>query len=49
MVSEFLLLFERLNLSSLPKDKKKEVMKKAEITITEAVVLFEYGKTNKGY
>ena len=49
MALEFLLLFGRLNLSSLPEDKKKEVMEKVEITITEAVVLFEYGKANKGY
>ena len=45
---EFLLL-RRLNLSSLPKDKKKEVIEKVEITITEAVMLFEYGKANKVY
>ena len=49
MVSEFLLIFGRLNFSSLPEDKKKYVMEKAERTITKAVVLFEYGKVNKGY
>ena len=49
MVSEFFLPFGRLNLSSLPENKKKEVMEKAEITITKAVVLFEYGKANEGY
>ena len=49
MVSEFLLFFKCLNFSSLPEDKKKEVMEKAEITIIVAVVLFEYGKANKGY
>ena len=46
---EFLLSFGLLKLSSLPEDKKKEVIEKMEITITEAVVLFEYEKTNKGY
>lgn len=50
MVSEFLFPFERLNLFSLPEDKKKEVMKKVEIIITKAVLLvFEYGKANKEY
>ena len=49
MVLEFLLPFGRLNLSFLPKDKKKEVMENVEITITEAVVLFGYGKANKEY
>ena len=49
MVLEFLLPFKHLNRSSLLEDKKKEVMKKAEITIIKAVILFEYEKANKGY
>ena len=49
MVLEFLFLFKPLNLSFLSKDKKKEVIKKTEITITKAVVLFEYRKANKKY
>ncbi len=49
MALKFLLTFGRFNLSYLPEDQKKEVIKKTGITITKAVVLFEYGKANKGY
>lgn len=49
MVSEFFLPFDHFNLSSLPKDKKKEVIKKAKITITKIIMLFEYRKANKEY
>lgn len=49
MVSDFLLLFGRLNLSSLSKGKKKEVIDKIGLSVTEAVELFEYGKTNESY
>lgn len=49
MVSEFLLPFSRLNLSFLSEEKKKEVMEKAEIIVSKAIVLFESEKANKGY
>lgn len=49
MVSDFLLPFRRLNLSSLSEGKKKKVIDKTKLSVTEAVELFEYGKTNKGY
>lgn len=48
MVLEFFLLFGRLNLSSLPEDKKK-MMEKAKLIISKAVMLFEYVKANKEY
>lgn len=46
---KFLLLFRYLNLFSLPEDKKKEVIEKIKITITKAILLFEYKKANKRY
>lgn len=46
---EFLLLFEHLSLFLLLKDKKKEMMEKVDITITKAVILFEYEKASKKY
>ena len=49
MVSDFILPFGRLNLSSLSKEKKKEVIDKTGLSVTEAVELFKYGKTNEGY
>ncbi len=49
MALEFFFLFGRLNLSSLPEDNKKEMIKKTEITITEAGMLFKYEKANEGY
>ena len=48
MVSDFFLPFGRLNLSSLLEEKKKKMMDKTRLLVTEAVELFEYGKTNKG-
>lgn len=49
MSSDFLLPFGYLNLFSLSKKKKKEVMEKTRLTITKVVELFEYEKANKGY
>lgn len=49
MVSEFLLLFDYLNLSSSSENNKKKVMKKVKIIIFEVIILFEYGKANKKY
>ncbi len=49
MTSEFLFFFSFFNLSSLPEDKKKEAIEKTKINITEAVVLFEYGRVNENY
>ena len=48
MVSEFLLLFGRLNIFSLPGDKQKEVTEKKGLAVLEAIELFEYGKTMRG-
>ena len=49
MVSEFLLPFGRLNLSSLSSEKRQEVLKKTGLTHIKAVEIFEYGKNNDGY
>ena len=49
MTSDFLLAFGHLNLFLLSEEKRKEVIEKSELTIIEAVELFEYGKANKGY
>lgn len=49
MASDFLFLFSRLNLSPLSKEKKKVIIGKIGLTVTKAVELFEYGKSNKGY
>lgn len=49
MVSEFLLPFGRLNLSSLSQEKRDKVRTTIGLTITEAVELFEYGKNHEGY
>ena len=49
MVSEFLLPFGRLDLSSLSLEKRHEVIEKVGLTHTEAVENFEYGKNNDGY
>ena len=49
MVSEFLLPFGRLNLSSLSSEKRQEVLEKTGLTHTEAVEIFEYRKNNDGY
>lgn len=47
MASNFLLLFSRLNLSSLSKKKKSN--QKIRLSVTEDMKLFEYRKANKGY
>lgn len=49
MVSEFLLPFARLNLSSLNLEKRQEVIKKFGLTHIEAIEIFEYWKNNDGY
>ena len=49
MASDFLLPFGQLNLFSLSEEKKKKVIDKTGLTVTEAVELFEYGKSNEGY
>ena len=49
MASEFLLPFGRLNLSSLSEEKRSEVLEKSGLNVTEAVEIFEYGKSNDGY
>lgn len=49
MVSEFLLLFDRLNFLLLSEKKQKEVIEKTRLIILEAVELFEYEKNNEGY
>lgn len=49
MASDFMLPFGRFNLFSLSEEKRKKVMEKIELTITAAVELFEYGKTNERY
>ena len=49
MVSEFLLLFGRLNLFSLSEEKYQEVMEKNGLTFRQAVEFFEYGKNNEEY
>lgn len=49
MVSEFLLPFGRLNLSSLSELSQRELIDKFGLTQTEAVEIFEFGKNNQGY
>ena len=49
MVFDFLLLFRQLNFLSLLKEKKKKVIDKTKLSVTEAVELFKYKKTNEGY
>lgn len=48
MVSVFILLFGRLNLSLLAPEKKKGFSRTG-LTHTEDVKIFEYGKNNNGY
>ena len=48
MVSDFLLPFGRLNLSSLSQEKKDKIILTT-LTSTEAVEIFEYGKNHEGY
>lgn len=49
MASEFFLPLGRLNLAFLSEEKKKKMVEKSGLTITEAVELFEYGKSNERY
>lgn len=49
MVSEFLLLFGRLNLSSSSSEKRQKFLEKTGLTHTEAIEIFEYGKNNNEY
>lgn len=49
MVSEFILLFGRLNLASLAPEKREEVFSRTGLIYTEAVEIFEYEKNNDGY
>ncbi len=49
MVSEFILLFGRLNLASLAPEKREEVLSRTGLIYTEAVEIFEYGKNNDRY
>lgn len=49
MASDFLLLFGRLNLSSPSEEKRKEIIEKTGLLVTEAVELFKYGKANEDY
>lgn len=48
MASHFLFPFSQLNLFLLS-EKKKKVIEKTGLTVTEAVELFEYRKSNEGY
>lgn len=49
MVSEFLLPFGCLNLSSLSQQKRDEIVLKTGLALTEAVEIFKYGKNHEGY
>ena len=49
MVSEFILPFGRLNLASLPPEKRQEVIKKTGLMHTKLLEIFEYEKNNDGY
>src|SRR6267378_820791 len=49
MVSEFLLPFGRLNLSSLTAEQKAQTMGSTGLTADEAVEVLEYGKNREGY
>lgn len=49
MVSEFLLPFGRLNLSSLSELSQQDLVERCGLTETEAVEIFEFGKNNQGY
>jgi len=51
MVSEFLLPFGRLNLSSLTAEQKTRIMEPTAsgLTVDEAVEILEYGKNREGY
>ena len=49
MVSEFLLPFGRLNLSSLSELSQQDLVERCGLTETEAVEIFEFGKNNQGF
>lgn len=49
MVSEFLLPFQRLNISHLTTASQRELVQVYGLTETEAVEIFEFGKNNGGY
>lgn len=49
IVSDFFFLFGQLNLSSLPKKRKKYRIDKTRLSVTKVIELFEYKKTNKSY
>lgn len=49
MVSEFVLPFGRLNLSSLSQEKRDEIVSRTGMTLTEAIEIFKYGKNHEGY
>lgn len=49
MVSEFILPFGRLNLTSLSPEKRQKVLEQTGLSHTEVVEIFEYGKNNDGY
>lgn len=44
MISNFLLLFDQLNLFFLSSKKKKKVVKKCDFLKTEAIKIFKYRK-----
>lgn len=49
MTSEFLLLFGRLNLASLSREKRDEVVQRCKLVSTEVVEIFECEKNNDGH
>lgn len=49
MVSEFLLPFSRLNISSLSELSHQDLVERRGLTETEIVEIFEFGKNNQGY
>ena len=49
MVLKFIFLFRRLNLASLPPEKRQEVIEKTVLMHIESVEIFEYRKNNDGY
>ena len=46
MVSEFILLYGRLNLASFAPEKEEEVIQQTGLTTIEVVKIFEYKKNN---
>jgi hypothetical protein len=49
MVSEFLLPFGRLDLSTLSEQARENLMTRCALKSAEAVEIFEFGKNNRGY